>query len=671
VIVPGRPDAEIYPIALLLSLGLVLMLTPLAIRLARRWGFVAHPSGDRWHQRTTPMLGGVAIFLATIPVFTLLPQAGGSNVLERFWALVAGAVLIFALGLYDDVRGLAPAAKVLGQIVAACVLLLQFGPPGALNKIPFALLTVPLIIIWVVGVTNAFNLLDNMDGLSAGIAGIVALTIFLYNHIQGDRQTAVLALLVAGACGGFLVFNFNPARVFMGDCGSLLLGYVLSSAVVLGAAKAPTELLVAVFVPVAVMALPILDTTLVTVLRAANRRPISQGGRDHLSHRLVALGLNERQAVLILYLISAAAGSLAIGASYLGPWMAVSLGGLLAIAVVLFAVYLGQVRIYSEVDVERLEASRGLVGRLVLGGNVLYKRQFATVLLDLALACLSLSAAYLLRYDLLRPDGVIEKRFVEQFAQVLPFIIIFKLPFLYFFGAYRSVWRYTGAADVIAFAKAGTLGSLLASILLFVVYRAEALNRSVLVIDWLLFLVLIIGSRLSFVFMQEWLSHFRRQKATRVLIVGAGDTGELMLRAINRRRRRTVVGFLDDDPTKQQLSIHGVPVVGTSKELSGTVRRLGVDEVLLAVGAADTRAELIRDCQVLGVPLREVGQFFQDQLDREGSADGRPGTGREQDTEVSGPAVDGNGRPGPTAVASGPPPSHPRVSPREPSSTSR
>jgi UDP-GlcNAc:undecaprenyl-phosphate GlcNAc-1-phosphate transferase len=367
-----------------------------------------------------------------------------------------------------------------------------------------------------------------------------------------------------------------------------------------------------VFIPVAVMALPILDTTLVTIIRAAHRRPISQGGRDHLSHRLVALGLNERQAVLFLYLICAASGSLAISAHWLGPWVSVSLGGLLGIAIALFGVYLGQVRIYSEADVQQMEASRGLVGRLVLGGQILYKRQFATMLLDLMLACLALSGAYLMRYE-----GLVEKRFVEQFAQVLPLVVICKLPLLYWFGIYRSMWRYTGATEVAALVRAATLGSLLAGLVVFLVYRSEGFNRSVLFLDWLFFLVLVVGSRLSFVFLRDLLSRLRRHDVTRVVIVGAGDVGELTQRAMSRgwRKAYRVVGYLDDDPTKRHLSIHGVPVVGTIAELASAVRALQAQEVLLAVGSRRLRAELQTTCLELGVLVRDVGQFFQEQLE--------------------------------------------------------
>jgi UDP-GlcNAc:undecaprenyl-phosphate GlcNAc-1-phosphate transferase len=396
-------------------------------------------------------------------------------------------------------------------------------------------------------------------------------------------------------------------------------------------------MLVAVFIPVAVMALPILDTTLVTVIRMAHRRPISQGGRDHLSHRLVALGLNERQAVLLLYLITTAAGTLAISASYLGPWISVSLGGLLAIAIALFGVYLGQVRIYTEADVERMEASNGLVNRMVLGGRLLYKRQFTTMLLDLALVCLSLSLAYLLRYE-----GVLEKRFVEQFAQILPIVVIFKLPLLYFFGVYRSMWRYTGAAEVAALAKAGALGSILAGFAIFVIYRSDALNRSVLLLDGIFFLVLIVGSRLSFVFMSDLMARLRHHDLTRVLIVGAGDVGELMLRAMNRGQGRSyrVVGFLDDDPTKQHLSIHAIPVLGTSKDLPEVARRLDVAEVLLAVGSPRVRAEVLAGCNKLGLPARDVGQFFHDQLEGDDSGD--------RSLDKAAAPADGSGRALPT-----------------------
>src|SRR5215213_2435992 len=270
----GQPFALIHLLAGLFALGLATVVTPLVGRVAGRIGLVAYPKRDRWHRTPTPLLGGVAIFFGSVPVVALIAEAVSAHMLDRFAALLIGAVLIFLLGLIDDLKTLPPYAKLLGQIVAACVLVASL--PIA-RYLPWSVLMVPLMIFWIVGITNAFNLLDNMDGLSAGIAGIVSMTLFAFNVVQGDHQTALLC-------------------IFMADCGSLLIGYLLSGIVVLGAAKAGSELALTLLVPVGVMALPILDTTLVTVVRSLHHRPISMGGRDHLSHRLVALGLNERSA---------------------------------------------------------------------------------------------------------------------------------------------------------------------------------------------------------------------------------------------------------------------------------------------------------------------------------------------------------------------------------------
>ena len=235
----GQPFALIHLLAGLFALGVATIMTPIAGRIAGRVGLVAYPKRDRWHRSPTPLLGGIAIFVGSVPLVVLIAEAVSAHMLDRFAALLLGAVLIFALGLIDDLKTLPPYAKLLGQIVAACVLV---GSLPIARYLPWSVLMVPLMIFWIVGVTNAFNLLDNMDGLSSGIAAIVSLTLFVFNFVQGDHQTALLCIVIAGACGGFLIFNFNPARIFMGDCGSLLLGYLLSGIVVLGAAKASSEL---------------------------------------------------------------------------------------------------------------------------------------------------------------------------------------------------------------------------------------------------------------------------------------------------------------------------------------------------------------------------------------------------------------------------------------------
>ena len=592
------------------ALGVAMLLTPLVGRLAARIGLVAYPRGDRWHRFPTPLLGGVAIYVAILATFLLVPGPVNEHPLDRFGGLLLGAAVIFALGLIDDVRTLPPYSKLLGQIVAACILVAGL-PIG--NFMPWSVLVLPLTIFWIVGVTNAFNLLDNMDGLSAGIAAIVALTLFAHNYLRGDLQAALLCLVIAGACGGFLVFNFNPARIFMGDSGSLVLGYLLSGLVVLGAAKATSEVALALLVPVAVMALPILDTTLVTVVRALHRRPISQGGRDHLSHRLVALGLNERSAVLVLYAVSGIFGMVAITSNYAAGLVTALLASLLGLGVVFFGIYLAQVRIYTEADFQKISHEPGIVGKLVLGGSWLYKRQVAEMVLDLTLICLGLLAAYLIRFE-----GALERRFVEQFADILPWVVSVKLATLFYLGVYRSIWRYMGTSDLLRLGGASTIGSLLASACIQIVFRAEGgFPRAVLLIDWLVVTALLVAARMSFVLIRDVLARLRRRDLTRVLIVGAGDTGELVLRAMARSRSHAyrAVGFLDDDRDKQQRAIHGVRVLGPTTSLGEIVQREGIDEVVLTT--ADRRGDLADECRRLGVSFRDVGAFFDSQVEGE------------------------------------------------------
>jgi UDP-GlcNAc:undecaprenyl-phosphate GlcNAc-1-phosphate transferase len=457
-----------------------------------------------------------------------------------------------------------------------------------------------------------------MDGLSAGIGAIVSGTLFVFNFLQGDHQTALLCIVVAGACGGFLIFNFNPARIFMGDSGSLLIGYLLSGIVVLGAAKAGSELALTLLVPVGVMALPILDTTLVTIVRSLHHRPISMGGRDHLSHRLVALGLNERSAVLVLYAVSILFGGLAIASNFVSGPITLLLGSLLVLGIGFFGIYLGQVRIYTQADYERIQSQPGIVGKLVLGGSWLYKRQVAEMVLDLTLICLGLLSAYVIRFD-----GALERHFVEQFATLLPWIVCIKLVTLFALGVYRSVWRYMGTSDMLRVALASSVGSVLAWAAIQLAFRGEGgAPRAVLFVDWMVVTALLIGARMSFILIRDVLARLRRRDLVRVLIVGAGDTGELVLRAMTRSRTKAyrVVGFLDDNLGMRDRSIHGVRVLGPSSALGEVVDRVGVEEIVLTTNIY--AEDLLAECRRRNITFRDVGAFFRSQIDAEAQTAG-------------------------------------------------
>ena len=222
----------------LAALGAAL-LTPLVIRLAWRLGALAQPRADRWHQRPTALLGGTALYAASVTTALLMLATAfppGRAAQTRLLGLWAGATLVFALGLIDDRRGLGPTAKLAGEAAAAC--LLMSAGTRFTGVLP-VWLAAPLTLFWVVGITNAVNLLDNMDGVVAGVAAVAALALAAGGAAARQGEVVVLALCLAGACCGFLCYNFHPARIFMGDCGSLFLGFMLS-ALALAGTRAPS-----------------------------------------------------------------------------------------------------------------------------------------------------------------------------------------------------------------------------------------------------------------------------------------------------------------------------------------------------------------------------------------------------------------------------------------------
>jgi UDP-GlcNAc:undecaprenyl-phosphate GlcNAc-1-phosphate transferase len=280
--------------------------TPVARQVALRLGILDQPSARKVHQVATPLLGGVAIYAASLAALILFG--------ERFYVhqavgILLGATLVSFLGLWDDRRPLSPWTKLAGQGVAAGLL----AATGVQVTIfPHPALNIALTLFWVVGITNAMNLLDNMDGLSGGVAAVTSAFFLLLAAMNDQYLVGMLAAALLGACLGFLIYNFNPASIFMGDSGSLFLGFLLAAVGIKLRFPANTPV-VTWMVPVLVLGLPIFDTTLVVISRLRRGlNPLTSSGRDHLSHRLVALGYTPREAVLTCYLVSCALGVLAI-----------------------------------------------------------------------------------------------------------------------------------------------------------------------------------------------------------------------------------------------------------------------------------------------------------------------------------------------------------------------
>ena len=346
-----------YAVVVVGSLALSLVLVPVAVAVALRFGLLDHPGPAKSHSEAVPYLGGAAIvvsFAVVVVVGNVVdPPPSGLGQLAGFLGL---GVLLAVVGLIDDLgTGLSPWLRLVIEIGAGLgVWWLGISPHLAGVPRPIdALITV----LWVVGITNAFNLLDNMDGLSAGIALIAALAIFGVSLLQHRYLVSALALALAGCAAGFLRANFHPAKIYMGDAGSLFLGFVLAVLLLKLRSNAPTRVPVAVLL--AIPGVAIFDTTLVTVSRVAHRISPFQGGRDHTSHRLVRLGLSVPAAVTTIYAAGVVLGGAALLMAQLGPSVRIAgIVGLLAIAGIA-AVPLARVPVYEPAKGEKAASSHG------------------------------------------------------------------------------------------------------------------------------------------------------------------------------------------------------------------------------------------------------------------------------------------------------------------------
>lgn len=295
-----------------------LVSTPFIKKAAHYLNVVDIPKDDRRvHKKPMPKLGGLAIYISFITMVIL--KKGPVNSTEM--GIIIGASIIVLGGFIDDKYNLRPRNKLIFQLVATLVIMC-FGIRISVMTNPLSdfykyiiinqCISIPLTILWVVGVTNAFNLIDGLDGLSAGIAFIACVTMIVVSFLSGNAEPEVIVLTVAlaGAILGFLPYNFNPASIFMGDAGSQLLGFLLSVIAIKGAIKSASAFVLAV--PLLALGLPIYDTLFAIIRRKLNGKSITQPDKGHLHHRLLAMGLNQKQAVIIMYLISAILGTLAV-----------------------------------------------------------------------------------------------------------------------------------------------------------------------------------------------------------------------------------------------------------------------------------------------------------------------------------------------------------------------
>jgi UDP-GlcNAc:undecaprenyl-phosphate GlcNAc-1-phosphate transferase len=446
-----------------------------------------------------------------------------------------------------------------------------------------------------------------MDGLASGIAIIAAAFLALSFVNTGQFTEALIMLIFAGGLLGFLVYNSNPASIFMGDCGSMFVGFFVASSALINLTGGRSRSLVPVLaVPILILFIPIFDTTFVTVLRKLSGRAASQGGRDHTSHRLVALGLSERRAVLMLYGFAGLSGVLAILVQR--TRLDVSLAAIAGFTIVLtlVGVYLAGVKVYDQSDEAMALKDKPLYAFLI---DLSYKRRIFEVLLDVVLVILASWASYAINFPPASPAW-------NLFIRTLPVLVFVKMAVFLGMGVYRGLWRYTSMSDLIVFGKAVILSSVGSLLLLLFLFRFEGYSRKVFVIDAVLMFLFLACSRMAFKLFRQLLPSVSKHDGRRVLIYGAGDAGELLLRELrnNRDLQLAPIGFLDDDPAKSGKVIHGLRVFGANGDLGTVCSQHEVDEVVISsMKMTEERIqEVLRMCSERQIAVKRMRITMED-----------------------------------------------------------
>jgi UDP-GlcNAc:undecaprenyl-phosphate GlcNAc-1-phosphate transferase len=590
---------------LLSAFAIAVAFTPAIRALAKRQNWLALPHKDRWHKQPTALMGGIAIFcgvlLPGIFVFDfsritqgVLPDSG----VRPFGAIaLLGWTLLFILGVIDDFLHIKPYTKLIGQIIVASIVAF-FG----FRLHWFISLTVDTMItlLWVIGITNAFNLLDNMDGLCAG-AGLICATAISYMLLPlGISEPLIFAVIIVGALAGFLIYNFNPASIFMGDCGSLPIGFGIAMLTLFYTETTVSNGLSGIAVPILVVMVPIFDTTLVTIIRILSGRKASTGGKDHTSHRLVLMGFSERSAVLVLYAITAISGLAAVFVHQSDTFTSPTVIIPIFLAVVLMGAFIAQLRVYPEKEFGVLR-SRKFTPVLF---EVTCKRQLLMIVLDFGL----IAFAYYLSYRLHFSSTEFANHF-NVFLHSLPIVIACKMGVFFIMGLYRGIWDYISTIDIFDCIKAAFVASLLTYAMVTLAYRYSDFSKGIFLIDSMFTLAFLLFARGFFRLLSDFVKR-RTLVGERIMIYGAGRGGELLLREIlnNPHLKLKPVGFVDDDVFKAGKQLQGFPILGTFEDMKLLQEEHHIEGIVISFNgpmSVEAHAKARSHCQQAGLSLKK------------------------------------------------------------------
>jgi UDP-GlcNAc:undecaprenyl-phosphate GlcNAc-1-phosphate transferase len=611
------------PIIALVPMVLSLVITPMVIRIANRFGVVDLPNERKIHTQPTPRLGGLAPFLSLALSSAALVLLDPGNLVPAWiyspkgFALGASLSLIMLLGAIDDAHALKPGLKFAVQLLIATACYYAgfrisiITNPFNGGMIPLGSLDYPLTVMWIAGVTNAFNLIDGLDGLACGVSVIAALTICSITLLNGDPGTAMLALMLAGSLLGFLCFNFNPARIFLGDSGSLFIGLALAVLSIESSTKGSTA--VAMGVPILALGLPIMDTLLSMTRRLlgsflpgtprakpllARLHAMFLPDKRHIHHQLLSLGLSQRGAVLLLYLVSCAFGAGAFAVTTVKNIGASPI--LVAVAVASLA-GVRQLR-YKEMAILR----NGML--LPLYEWPMINRSIVRSFLDLAFMAASFGAALWL-------TGAGDHDLKTTVFTSLPTVCGIQISLYSLLGLYRGTFRYLGIGDLLKIVRAVALSVIASSIALGFVAPGARFGLPLYIIDFYVLLTLTAGSRISF-HVLNYMFRKETKKGKRVLIYGADQGGMLTLQQILNDDSLDLMplGFLDDDPGLEGKRIDGYEVFGSHWKVARLIRKHHVDEIIISSDQIGQEAfnRIRQACDAYGVIIRRPRVLLED-----------------------------------------------------------
>jgi UDP-GlcNAc:undecaprenyl-phosphate GlcNAc-1-phosphate transferase len=565
---------------------LSLLLTGAILHMSLRRSLLDMPTERGSHEVPKPRLGGIAIVLAFYATAATAAMTGFDPLPGSEAGIFGAAAMIAVVGLIDDLRGLDARLRLVVQLAAAVVVVLsgvildQLRIP-LLGTIQLGPAAVPVTILWITAIVNFYNFIDGLDGLAAGVGMIAAAFIVFLSVAAGDRSQAIIYAAIAGALFGFLRYNFPPARIFMGDCGSTFIGFMFAVLSISGARSG-----VPAFVTLLLMGGVLGDAALTLARRAIQRKRIFTAHRTHYYQRLTDLGLSHKQVTILEYMIAALLG----GSAFLlvsGENEFVS-----GLAVIWTGFFL-----WAVFRIRKLEKGGE-------GGSAW--RIFSVALTDLVLIAASYTLSYMIRLNFSFPEAETRTMIVS-----LPIVIVVRTAVFYYYGLYKAVWRYTTFDDIVRIFRAVAVGSAIMVVLFTFLFRFESFPRSAFLIDMFILTVFMAGARVATRWFHELPAH-EEVEGRRIVIGETGHLAEAVLHEIKQTKGMSAVGWLDDRRSMHGRMIHGIPVLGSIGEIESIAADHRIDEIVISTSfAGRIGRDRIGQLERFGVPVRILGDSME------------------------------------------------------------